>query len=56
MCARVEIRAPSMLRLIRRTGVLDEDVVNLRFDLGVESNVEETELGMCRCVRLLFLL
>ena len=33
-----------MLRLIRRTGVLDEDVVNSRIELGVENSVLETEL------------
>jgi hypothetical protein len=36
------IEAPSMLRLIRRTG-LREDVANIRFELGVESSAAEPE-------------
>ena len=32
-----------ILRLIRRAGVLVMDVVNLRFELGVENSVPETE-------------
>ncbi len=37
-----DIGASSMLRLIRRVVVLtnDQDVVNLRFELGVESSAE----------------
>ena len=30
--------------MMLRTGVLPEDVVNLRFDLGVENHAVETEL------------
>ena len=39
MCARVEIGAPSVLRLIRRAEGcgLGEDVADLRFELGVKA-------------------
>ena len=37
------IGASSMLRLTRRTGGLGMDGVNLRFELGVEKSVAETE-------------
>ena len=43
MCVCEGIGASSMLSLIRRAGGLDEDVDNLRFELGVESSAAETE-------------
>ena len=41
------IEAPSMLRLIRRTG-LREDIANIRFELGVESSAAELVLVLLR--------
>ena len=38
MCAREDIGAPSMLRLMRRAGGFGEDVANLNFELEVESS------------------
>ena len=48
------IEAPSILRLIRKTG-LREDVANIRFELGVESSAAEPEqvLLLCACSQLL---
>jgi hypothetical protein len=37
---------------MRRTGVLVEDFVNLRFELGVESRATETELVLLVLVML----
>jgi hypothetical protein len=43
VCVHEAIGASSMLRLIRRAGGLGMDDVDLRFELGVESSVAETE-------------
>ena len=43
MCVHEAIGASSMLRLMRRTGDLGMHVVNLRFELVVESSMTETE-------------
>jgi len=43
VCVCEAIGAPSILRLIRRTGGLGKDVANLRFELGLESRAAETE-------------
>ncbi len=46
------IGTPSMLRLIRSVGDLHEDVVDLRFEMGVQSSVEVVEEIQVCCRKL----
>ena len=54
VCARAEIGAPSMLRLIRRDTQgrgLGEDLADLRCEQEVKGSTAEAERGLCCALR-----